>query len=31
LNWQPTIDMEQTVADTLDFFLRTVVSAENKG
>lgn len=31
LNWQPTIPMQQTVADTLDFFLRSTVSAGNKG
>ncbi|WP_127959394.1 bifunctional UDP-4-amino-4-deoxy-L-arabinose formyltransferase/UDP-glucuronic acid oxidase ArnA [Serratia microhaemolytica] len=26
LNWQPTISMQQTVADTLDYFLRTTVN-----
>jgi UDP-4-amino-4-deoxy-L-arabinose formyltransferase/UDP-glucuronic acid dehydrogenase (UDP-4-keto-hexauronic acid decarboxylating) len=31
IDWQPTIDMKQTVADTLDFFLRSTVSAEKKG
>ena len=25
LGWQPTIEMKQTVADTLDYFLRTTV------
>lgn len=31
LNWQPAIAMEQTVADTLDFFLRSTISAGRKG
>lgn len=30
LGWQPTIEMKQTVADTLDYFLRTTVQ-EGKG
>lgn len=29
LNWQPTIAMQQTVADTLDYFLRTTAEAGN--
>jgi UDP-4-amino-4-deoxy-L-arabinose formyltransferase/UDP-glucuronic acid dehydrogenase (UDP-4-keto-hexauronic acid decarboxylating) len=28
LNWQPVVDMQQTVDDTLDFFLRTVEVTE---
>ncbi len=31
LSWQPAIAMQQTVADTLDFFLRSTVSAGNNG
>jgi len=31
IDWQPTIAMQQTVADTLDFFLRSTVSAGKKG
>ncbi|MCP1107908.1 bifunctional UDP-4-amino-4-deoxy-L-arabinose formyltransferase/UDP-glucuronic acid oxidase ArnA [Serratia nevei] len=29
LDWQPTIEMKQTVADTLDYFLRTTVQEGN--
>ena len=29
LGWQPTIEMKQTVADTLDYFLRTTVQEGN--
>lgn len=29
LSWQPTIEMKQTVADTLDYFLRTTVQEGN--
>lgn len=30
LDWQPTIEMQQTVEETLDFFLRTVELADEK-
>ncbi len=29
LGWQPTIEMKQTIADTLDYFLRTTVQEGN--
>jgi UDP-4-amino-4-deoxy-L-arabinose formyltransferase/UDP-glucuronic acid dehydrogenase (UDP-4-keto-hexauronic acid decarboxylating) len=30
LDWQPTVEMKQTVEETLDFFLRTVELTESK-
>lgn len=30
LDWQPTVEMQQTVEETLDFFLRTVELTESK-
>ncbi|EPK0742007.1 hypothetical protein RFD55_004426, partial [Klebsiella aerogenes] len=30
LNWEPTVEMEETVEHTLDFFLRTVELTDDK-